>query len=60
MDFLQEARWLPSLYNRHPHERVTSVAMETIYQLSTYINVYVDIYQNNLCERNNDIVPVAN
>ena len=41
MDFLQETRWLPSLYNRHYHERKTAVAMETIDQLSTYIYVYV-------------------
>ena len=48
MDFLGEARWPPSLYNRHYHERKTAVAMETIDHLSTYIYVYVDNYQNNI------------
>ena len=48
MDFLRETRWPPPLHNRRYHERKTTVAMGTIDQLSTYIYVYVDDYQNNI------------
>ena len=49
MDFLREAIWPPSLYKRRYHERKTVVAMKTIDLSSTYIYVYADNYQNNIC-----------
>ena len=50
MDVLREARWPPSSHNRHYQERDTAqaVAMDLIDQLSTYIYVYVDNYQNKI------------
>ena len=48
MDFLREASWLPSSYNRRYHERETAVAMNIIDQLSTYIYLYVDKYQKKI------------
>ena len=48
MDFLREARWLSSSHNRRYHERETGVAIDLIDQLSTYIYVYVDNYQNKI------------
>ena len=41
IDFARKARWLPSSYNRG-----TAVAMEIIDQLSTYIYMFADNYQN--------------
>ena len=46
MDFLRETRWLPPLFHRKEYS--TAVEMDTIDQLSTYIQVYVDNYQNNV------------
>ena len=60
MNFLREIRWPRSIYKRRYHERKTAVAMETIDNLSTYIYVFVDNYQNNICDKENDIAPVAN
>ena len=37
-----------SSYNRRYHERETAVAMDITDQLSTYIYVYVDNYQNKI------------
>ena len=51
MDFLRETRWPQSMHNRRYHERKMAVAMETIDQLSTYIYVYVDNYQNNIYDK---------
>ena len=50
MDVLQEARWPPSSHNRRYQEREMSqaVAMDLFDQLSTYIYVYVDNYQNKI------------
>ena len=50
MDVLREARWPPSLHNRRYQERETAqaVAIDLIDQLSTYIYVYVDNYQNKI------------
>ena len=45
----RKARWPANVYIHHRTiEREMAVAMEIIDQLSTYINVYVDNYQNNI------------
>ena len=54
MDVVREARWPPSSHNRRYQVRETAqaVEMDLTDQLSTYIYVYVNNYENKIYLKN--------